>query len=93
MNLDQLLTYIPQLKFSSSRACTCVLLKSAQGEYKKLFSHLRTTERSGVVQVGPNNFPGLHTFFKEVYVFPLAASDPDPDFLTEQGFERYFLFT
>lgn len=92
MELKQLLEYIPQLERSTSRACTCMLLEkkyATSSDYDKLFEHLRTTERSGVVQVSPKEFPGaLLSFFKEVYVFPLAAIDPDPEFLTVEGFER-----
>jgi hypothetical protein len=62
---------------------------SYQG-YQKLFSHLRVTSRAGVVQVGGKDFGAYASYFKEVYVFPLAASDPDPDFLSEMGFDRYY---
>lgn len=96
MDLKALLDYLPQLKFSSSRTISCMLLKKKDfgfhaSSYEKLFNHLRSTEKSGVVQVSPAEFGSVAPFFKEVYVFPIAAIDPDPSFLEDAGYDRYLL--
>lgn len=101
MTLSSLLNYISQLEFSSSRNKTTVYFdifhenqnqESSQEEkknYKILFQELRKKDRAGVIKIEKEKIIGVHwNFFKELYIFPLSASDPVPSFINSDEYDR-----
>jgi len=92
ISLDQLIKYVPKIDFSSSRKRTCVYFeisdKGSEGDkktYRKLFAHLKKINRGGVFAIRPDELIGVDSsFFKELYIFPLGASDNVPPFLGDE---------
>eukprot|EP01128_Nolandella_sp_AFSM9_P010685 TRINITY_DN7431_c0_g1_i1.p1 TRINITY_DN7431_c0_g1~~TRINITY_DN7431_c0_g1_i1.p1 ORF type:complete len:972 (-),score=256.51 TRINITY_DN7431_c0_g1_i1:114-3029(-) len=102
MDLTELLAYLPQLDKSSSRTRTCVYFtptaapssssptpSSEEEDYMKLFDELKTQNRAGVFVLKPGVTGELrHSFFKELYLIPIAAVDPKPDYIDEDRYPR-----
>jgi len=92
MPLEQLLAYLPKIDFSATRNRTCIYFEAEEGEkanYQALFQTFRSADRAAVVSIDKSSVIGVNaSFFKELYVFPLAASDPVPSFINDQDYDR-----
>lgn len=93
MSRDALLTYLPKIDYSATRNRTCVYFdveEQYQSDYKLLFDHLRQINRGGVISLeqGTRTYGMSSAFFKEIYIFPLAASDRVPPFIRDDEYDR-----
>jgi len=66
------------------------MLKNNISGTTSLFDHLRQINRGGVIflEKGTRTYGMSSAFFKEIYIFPLAASDHVPPFIHDEEYDR-----
>jgi hypothetical protein len=79
VDLDKILSYLPQLDASSSRVKAILYFEPlpndpvSQKKYKDIFTHLITTSQTGVVAIKGDI--AKESIIREVYILPLKAGD------------------